>query len=326
MVNLKIVASAILATGLLTACQGQNPFKRESNPVKNYPHTLQSGNQPYTPGQKAKKPGGASTSNGAPVSPAKPPCFEPIAVVAEPYQGNDLLKFVEEVEGSYDLNVTLNGKQTNPLETQKPADSQFILIARADNVYTYRLIWKPAKGSGAVAAEPLIIGFEGAVPQGSCPQSKNRVSFNVVVSKTNDTPSVSFSQMKGKIKFGEKFEFKVIVDDPAATQNKTPVIKVLFSEPRGSAVLNAAAAVINPNCDESKVLSPAKFEFICKFDSNLIKGVEKLLSTGKEAIASFLVEATSTKSGLNSAPTPQKIKVLFEKIETNKPGVQGAKK
>lgn len=325
MVNLKIVASAILATGLLTACQGQNPFKRESNPVKNYPHTMESGNQPYTPGQKAKKPGSSANNDGAQVTPVVPPCFEPISASAEPDHGNLLLKFVEEVEGSYDINVTLNGTQKNPLETQKPADSEFILIARADNVYTYRLIWKPAKGSSTAATEAITIGFEGAVPQGSCPQSKNRVSFNVVVSKTNETPSVSFSDMKEKIKFGDKFDFKVIVDDPTALQNRTPVIKVRFSEARGSAVLNASAAVTT--CDESKVLAPTKFEFVCKFDSNLIKGVEKLLSTGKEALASFQVVATSTKSGVNSAPTPQKIKVLFEKIETPKSvPPQGAKK
>jgi|GEM_PF-6611178 len=323
--RLLLVASIVL----LTACQGQNPFKRESNPVKKYPHTMEAATQPYVPGQKTVKPGTAGLdAQGRPLAPAKPPCFEPLIVEAEPDLGNSLLKFVDEVESSYDIKVTIGGTYTiDDLKADTPEDSSFRQISRQDNTYTLRLTWKPEKGTSAKKSDPFVIGFLGEkIPEGACEQAKIRTSFDIVVSKTNDVPSVTFQDIKEKIVFGEKFDFKIIVQDPTAVKGKAPALKpIKFGEKRGSSVLDASAAVTG--CDEGQALSQTKFEFVCHFDSNLVKGVEKLLSTGKEALASFQVTASSTQTGVNGVPTPQKIKVLFEKIET-KPAapVQGAKK
>jgi hypothetical protein len=309
----------ILASiAFLMGCQGQNPFKRQSDPTKAYPHTMESSNRPYVPGQKAVKPGVQGADGGATVVPAEPPCFEPVKVEASPDHGNDLLKFVEETEGAYDLKVTLGGPQTQELKIDRPEESDLRMIARQDNSYTYRLTWKPAKGASAQKNEPVIVGFEGELPKGACAQSKNRVSLNVVVSKTNDTPGISFPDMKEKIKFGDKFAFKVVVQDPQAAAGKSPTLKWSYGEARGSSVLDGSAAVTG--CKESQALENNNFEFSCQFDSNLIKKVDKLLSTGKEAYTSFRFVATSAATGVKSPPTPQKIKVLFEKIETKPTG------
>lgn len=318
--NIKLFSSLFIASVLLTACQGQNPFKRQSDPTKKYPHTMESSNRPYVPGQKpAGTPKGAGTDGGKPVA-VEIPCFDPVKIEVEPDHGNLLLKFAEETESSYNLKITLKGPNalTGKIIANNPEDSELILTARQDNVYVYKFTWKPAKGASASKATEMSVGLDGEPAKGACANAKNRLAMSLVVSKTNDTPSVSFSGIKEKIKFGESFDFNVIVDDPTASKGKTPVIKsIKFSEAKGSAVLDGTAAVTS--CDENKVLSPTKYEFVCRFDSNLIKGVEKLLSTGKQGVTSFTVTAAS-KDGVLSAPTPQKIKVVFEKIET------GAKK
>jgi hypothetical protein len=310
----------ILASiAFLMGCQGQNPFKRQSDPTKAYPHTMESSNRPYVPGQKAAKPGTqGAAGGGTPAAPAEPPCFEPVTVEASPDHGNDLLKFVEETEGAYDLKITLGGPQTQELKIDRPENSDLRMVARQDNTYTYRLTWKPAKGASAGKNDPVVVGFEGELPKGACPQAKNRVSLSVVVSKTNDVPGVSFEDMKEKIKFGDKFEFRVVVQDPLAVRGKTPTVKWSYGEERGSSVLDASAAVTG--CKANNVREENKYEFLCQFDSNLIKKVEKLLSTGKEAYASFRFVATSAATGVQSPATPQKIKVLFEKIETKTTG------
>ncbi len=300
-VNLKFVTALVISSALLSACQGQNPFKRESNPVKNYPHSMESGNQPYVPGQKpAVAPKGPSVDAGK-VAPAAPPCFEPVKIEVDPNHGNLLLKFSEETETSYNLKITLNGPQAakGEVKADRPENSEFRLIARQDNTLTYKFTWKPAKGEAAqTPAETLIVGLDGQPAPGACAGAKNRLTLNVVVSKAGNVPSVSFQEVKEKISYGDKFDFKVIVDDSTASKAKTPTISF-----EGSAALY--------KCEESKALSETKYEFLCHFDSTALKGVEKMLNSGKEASTSFSVTATS-RAGVSSAATPQKIKVMFE--------------
>lgn len=309
----------LAAALLLMGCQGQNPFKRQGNPLKNYPNVTETANRPYVPGQKAVKPA-QEGAGGATVKPPAPPCFEPLKVEVSPDHGSNQLKFVEETSSSFDLKMTVKGYAIEKLKVDRPDESQLVPVSREGDIYTWRLTWKPSKDSSRTAVEPVVIGFEDELPAGACAKAEKTVSLKVTISKSQNAPVVSFSGVKEKIKFGDKFDFKVIVDDQQAEKGKVPSIKWAFKIAKESADLDASAAVTK--CTESRELEGKKFEFVCSFDSNLIKKVDGLLNSGQAKAASFLMTATSAKTGSSSLPAVKQIRVLFEKIVTT----TGAKK
>ncbi|NJM09818.1 MAG: hypothetical protein HC883_02680 [Bdellovibrionaceae bacterium] len=142
-----------------------------------------------------------------------------------------------------------------------------------------------------------------------------------MISQTKDTPSISFLEFKNQITFGDRLEFKITIEDPSAVSGKAAEIRsvhfVTSAQANGAlqaALLDASKGVTS--CDDpGRALDETHFEFICTFDSNLIKGVRKHLNSGKSVNAGFYVTALSTATGKMSAATLQKFEVMFEKVQ-----------
>ncbi len=280
----------------LTACQGQNPFKRESNPLKNYPHASENANRPYVPGKKAARPEGVGADGGS-GKPAQPPCFEPLKVDVSPDYGDAGLKFVEEVTTTYDLKLTVNGYPIEKLVIKKPESASVVFVSQADNNYTWQLKWTAPKDSSKIKFDPVVVEFEDELPKGACAKAVKQVSFKVAVSKTQEVARLSFVDFKEKIKFGDKFDFKVIVEDASGRKPELTL--------ESSAVTK---------CLEDKVIEGKKFQFACSFDSNLLRNIDKLVNSGRSS------DFTISFKTQQNVKASQKIRVFFEKIVT------GAKK
>ncbi|NJM09817.1 MAG: hypothetical protein HC883_02675 [Bdellovibrionaceae bacterium] len=148
--NINKIAMSLFLAAVLSGCHGQNPFKRESNPIKEYPRTAEMANQAYVPGQKPATPPISGQPGGSHADAEPEACFENFTVKAEPDHGNLLLKFVEGIESTYVLKVTGGGSKSNLIELDMDADApegaELRLMSREQNVVTYNLIWTPAKG------------------------------------------------------------------------------------------------------------------------------------------------------------------------------------
>jgi len=310
--NLKLSLKLIIVAIALSGCHGQDPFKRQNNPIKDYPRTAEVANEPYVPGRKPVVQG---KDDAATKISKEPACVDGLSAKATPDHGNLLLKFTEGVENSYTISVTVGGP-TNmdiKLAAEKPENSDLRVISRQGNKQTYRFTWKPARGAKS-QTEKFILTNNAPKANNLCPGAKSKIPFNLVVAQSKEAPSVSFPGIKEKITFGEKFDFRIVIDDPSATEGKAPAIQsVKLQASARKTLLDATQAITG--CDDPGIVLPDnQFEFTCTFDSNLIKGVEPNLNKGKTVSAGFHVTAVSTATGLASTPTLQRIDVIFEEV------------
>lgn len=319
----KILIITLTFSSLLMGCQGQNPFKRQSNPLKDYPNA-QKANEPYVPGKRAVNAGIAS-GTGTALGEVKPSCFYPLIVEAEPDFGQPVLKFSEDHENSYLIRIALGGKKPDPnkIFADFPEGSSLRRIGRDNNVFIYKFSWKPDIGESAQSSKALVIGLNLTSSNGACEGAESSVSFGLAVSKSKDTPTVEFSEVKSRIKFGESFEFNIIAEDALAAKGRSPAIKsISFKNSRIENLLDASNAVIS--CNEGQSLDDSKFQFTCRFDSNLVNGVESFLNSGKEAEAVAQITVVSRSTGISSGAVSLRTKIHFEKIETKSTSSKGA--
>lgn len=329
------VKSCLLALPLiLSACHGQDPFKRESNPIKAYPATQEAANEPYVPGQRPTTPPPAPAPAATPkVQPEPPPCYSIESV--QPQAGSELT-FTEGVENSHQVVIKLGGPQRVELDIQaeRPTDALWRLLSRQGNELKYSLTWKPAKN--APKSSKLNIVYNVKDSEDACSADQKSVSLNLTVSSSgaaapaaeeSETASeklaLTFPDLKNKITFGDKFEFIVLVEDPAATEGKAPDLQSInyLQSSQRAGFLNARPAVTG--CDEAgRPVGGNKFEFVCAFNSDFIDGVDKYLNSGREVTAAFAITVVSTANGKTERSTAQNIDVSFPNVS----GKQGAKR
>src|SRR5690606_14516306 len=110
--------AALAMAWALTACHGQNPFKRESNPIKDYPATSEVATEAYIPGQTPATPPAAPRADAGTKPEVPPtPCVQVLTVKTEPAQ----LNFKEGVESTYAITVTSGGFNLNiDIQAEKP--------------------------------------------------------------------------------------------------------------------------------------------------------------------------------------------------------------
>lgn len=123
-----------------------------------------------------------------------------------------------------------------------------------------------------------------------------------------DAPVIKFVDLKEQITFGDSFDFKVQVEDVAAGDKSVP--HLIASKADDGAAIDCNTLGYRAG--------KGKFEFKCKFDSNLMKDVDGLLSSGKTEKAVFAFTAINSATRVKSKVTEGSLNVKFEKVAGNK--------
>jgi hypothetical protein len=301
-----LLATLFLCAGLI-GCQGDNTFKRESNPVKDYTSVLNDA-QPYVPGQVNKTPPAPDNSQLA--------CYEPFKVSVERDQGNKLLFFTEEIQGRYVINVRSLIDQNLPWDIKAvdlPAGSSFRRVSKSGNTASFEFVWTPAKGRTTdVDLKVLTLRYI-SIAESKCQSGPITQSLNLVVKKNDGEPAVSFAGLPDQaIRLGDTFSFQIKITDPAGTAEAAPDLKeIAFNAGATSgerAVLNAKAAV---SCGETGRFDKSSWLFDCRFDSAKLNSKQVEAAAKQQGVveAMFTATAYSKRSHRTSAATPAYVRL-----------------
>jgi hypothetical protein len=303
-----------LTAAMLTACQGQNPFKRESNPVRNYPRVARSietkeSTVPY--GSKV------DTNGGTPLD-----CSSPFIVSSNSPDLNNVFYFSDDSATSFEVSVQNRFGDKFLIEAlDLPDGAEFKPLRHdSDSAMTFQLAWTPKNQSSARPVITLKMQSEKMLARCKSPDIERLQLF---VEKAKGKPTVSVTGVPKAIEFGQEFSFKIVVNDALAKGEK-PVLNALVFEtaqkPSDMVVIDGSkAADCNP---EAKLNDDGRYQFSCKFLSSALQETdsEGLRNSGKTAEASFSVSARSRSVATNLYRVS--MKVLFKKVAQAK----GAKK
>ncbi len=315
---LNLTATATLSVILLTACQGQNPFKRESNPVRNYPRVSESirtktGLVPHGRNQEPPKP---------PPDNTQIICSVPFTVTVDGNIGSQTLQFSEDSEKKYEINIInkLGDEFEAKVSSGLPAGATFRLLRKVSaNSSLYQLAWNPRRippGRGAIINN-LKIELTSPALTSRCAGVAN-IYFDLIALRSGARPTLSVSGLpQTPIQFGEEAAFSVEVDDPAGNGQAPILNDPSFRQEAVSGertVLNGVSAVDCVKIAEP-VPSTSKWKFTCKFLSAALTNVNSLLNSSKVAQATFFLSAKSKGNEVVSNSQQVNIKVKFERVQ-----------
>lgn len=297
---------------LLAACQGQNPFKRESNPVRNYPHvndsiTKREGVVPY--GQKQE---------------VKPEPDNSQYICSGPFEvsGEKVLRFMENAATSYEISI--RNRLGDAFEVEVGSLSKDITFRRLPknlpaNEAVYQVAWTPKIPAGeSILEKTLTLNFKSNILSQRCQGAIAVENIVLLAVKSKDRPVVSIKGLpQTAATFGQDLPFTVEVTDKAADPASPPILNgAVFSSQALSGereVLDGSGAVAN--CDVSPAYDDKtqRFRFSCNFTSSLLeKGADKaIIGSGKTADVVFFMTATSRRNGLDSNMARATIKMTF---------------
>jgi hypothetical protein len=312
--------AAIAVLGLaLSACQGQNPFKRDSNPVRKYPKVADSIEKGEGAVPFGTKPPADDNSRWA--------CHGPFSVRSNSPDGHTVFSFAEGSNLAYTIQI-LNrlGDEFEASIAGLPEGAEFKLLrTTSKNAAQYQLSWAPKAGTlgtNPVFRTSVVLSLKSKLVTQRCNTAATE-TMNIIVEKIKDRPTADVSGLpQTEIKFGKDFKFVVDVKDPQASAAKTPVLSVSFdpvdATVESEKLINGSEAV---SCESTPKAFGNKWRFNCSFvSSNLQKNdEEKLLGSGKSAIAVFTVQAKSRSTERLSNVIKSRVKVLFEKVEVPPP-------
>lgn len=300
----------------LTACQGHDPFDRESNPVKDYPAvTNPEAAKPYVPGQVEKQPVDPDNTQRV--------CFEPFKVSINGDQGNRLMTFVEEEARTYRIHVRSFLDDQFTVQAQTREGVVLKEVARNGNTADFDISWTPAKGrSKEVRIELLTLRLSGTQSDARCGRSAVEM-LNMVVLKTEAQPTVQFSGTpQNPVTYGESLEFQILANDPAGSNEFPPVLMPLefraIARSGEKVVLDASSAV---DCTETATqISEQQWAFQCKLETTLIKKVQNYINKDLTVDAALFAQVKSQRSIRKSASTPLYIPINFKKVNSGGTG------
>lgn len=316
------VVFAVLVLSALTACHGQDPFKRESNPIRNYPRVADSiekreGAAPY--GVKPKSPGGTPYD-----------CTGSFVINSNSPDGRTVFYFVEDSASMFEISIV--NRLGDSFEVQAlgvPEGAEFKLLKNnSANTATYMLAWTPKNvitGSETTFRPNITLNLKSKALSERCQGAMATETLHLLVEKTGGKPTISVTGLpQTKIKFGREFSFKIDVNDPSATEQKPPQLNGFAFDPalktEGSIDGTAAA-----DCNATPKLTDGKWQFSCKFISAALQAGNEdgLRGSGKTAEAVFIASAKSRASDKSTAPLKLSVKVEFEKTA---PASQGQRR
>lgn len=300
--NLNRGLGCLLTALLLAACQGQNPIKSSADLAQDYPNAMR-----------------ANVSADGPQEPLPPkPDNDQLYCLAMPFvaevendQGDLDLTFTEGTSGSYKLNVSSlwgSDDAVKLVDSKGPAGAK---ITGKNGQYV--VSWTPAVGKFDQKPEIFELQFSSPKTE-KC--NGGPVNLSLVTYHTRQNPTVSFVGLpQTALKFGESAKFQVLVQDPAATDEVTPILTRIFL--RRDAITSQNGKVDGSKAVDCKMENPALHKehgylFDCSFESSLIKDIKG----GSLVDAVFYVEAQSQRNGRTSAPVPGHVNVQFEVVKT----------
>lgn len=314
--------SALILSAATLGCQGHDPMKRESNPVKGY-SVAQDPAVKYVTGQKPPQPVDPDNSQYV--------CFEPLKVSVKGDRGERLLEFTEDQDSTYEITVvSLLDDGNFDVKAHGPNGIQLLRLSKKDNVAVYKLGWRPGKvkSSKGVDNFTLNLNYISNLANKRC-GSDIRVGLNLQVVKTQGVPTIIFEGLpQTAINVGDQFDFSMIIDDPASLPQVGPDLqKLTFPSSLANGERNVISAVSAISCENSgKHLEGTKFKFNCKFDSKKLD-INSVKDLGTSVDARFVAAGLSKRGGKSTGPVTGSVTLNLPKkevIATEKPADQFA--
>lgn len=302
--------SALILSATTIGCQGHDPMKRESNPLKGY-SVAQGPTVRYNPNQKQTPT--VDPDNNQYV------CFEPLKVSVKGDRGERLLEFTEDQDSTYEVTVvSLLDDGNFDVKAQGPSGIQLIRLTKKDNVAVYKLGWRPGKvkSSKGVDNFTLSLNYLSPLANKRC-GSDIRVGLNLQVVKTQGVPTITFEGLpQTAINIGDQFDFSIIVDDPASLPQVAPDLqKISFPSSLANGERNVMSAVPAISCDNlGKHLEGTKFKFHCKFDSKKLD-INAVKDLGTSVDTRFVASGISKRGGKSTGPVTGSITLNLPKKE-----------
>lgn len=309
---LKHILSASVIALALIGCQGQNTFKRESNPRKDYTSIIDQ-SRPYDPAQRAKEEADAARL-------AQRPCGRPFFLTIEGEQGN-LMHFTVGQEKTYTLKVESqleNGQQwglevvDGPKDALKPTQ-----VSSRGGVYTFT--WTP--DDSAVNGQTLVLNYKWA-PRKGCESTPTTESIALVVAKDANDTKITFENVPNEVKYAKEqppITFQVRVTDPTAKKNALPGLAAVASQVENGAV-DAASIKDLIDCGQNGVIDGKDVVFTCTLSPLALGNSDELIKAhagkGDQVELVFSVQAVNKKTKAQSPVTTARLRAQFEKIET----------
>lgn len=318
-----VIAGAMM----LTACNGQNPFKRQSDPAKDYPTVTNPENvRAYDPNKKdevVKDPDNTQKT-----------CQKPFRVTYLTSSGDiapDTLHFLESKLTRYEIEVINDYDDEAKIEVLNlPDGAEFVELKRpSKNVVNYQLSWNPRLGSNETEKMfDMKLSFKSVNFSTKCPNAIAPIEKDLFVQVTQDRPIVTVSNVPSSaIEIGKKVTLSVDIEDPASNESNPPLIQLVEFDPSSSTGekvrLDGSNAVICPKAPKS--IGPRKWRMNCRFDTELVTDLVKDPATGNIATASgsgrvleanFVISFLSKRNGKLSVPASVNVPIWFKKTES----------
>jgi hypothetical protein len=282
---------AVSAALVLSACNGQNPLKRNSDPTKDYPELNQA-----VPVSQVPEPKPTPTPTPVPEV-EQNPCPKIFDIGFEEARGR-LMKFQPGQQGQIVLVARSYRQGAFNLELTDAPKGMSLTLAKnegaAPNSLSYWTVqWTPEQEIvGVNGLWETVIGVKYTNNNVKNARCGNHASedFNVQVSEDPNAvtnPVVSITELpQGKITFGDHFNFKITVSN--ADSKQAPDLSFGFNSDAfsTSTTIRGDAAA---GCSSAKLVN-SQWVFSCDFASDKIadsETIKNLINKNKEVTARF---------------------------------------
>lgn len=315
------IVSLVLSSALLSACQGENTFTRQSDPYPEYTH-LYDNAQSYNANRPAP-------NKAVPVDVKQTPaCNEPFKMTIEDSKdAGKTLEFVAGVEKSVLIKVESRLEPDRKWDVSAvitPCPECFTPVEKTASSATYKFTWKPTQAP-AIQDQFLVLRYNFLMDV-RCQHAPDREIIALIVkpSATNE-PVVTFPglQTKPVVFGGEPVKVVIQVTDPKGTSEKAPDLTAITYRIDDVPVKTSKVSINALDCQKkgSEIQTSdgqQAWAFDCAFEPKLLfknSQVKKLSGSGKTVTAEFSVQAKSKATKLYSDISTAKLQVMFEKVQ-----------
>ncbi|MGE4132616.1 MAG: hypothetical protein AB7F86_13315 [Bdellovibrionales bacterium] len=306
-----------VGVALLTACQGQNFFKRQSNPTRKYPKVSESivdkkGVVPY--GQpEVKKPDPDNSQYY---------CRQPFGIQIENTEGGQVLTFAEGRQSQYRVSITNYLGDDFQVQVKAPTGVDITQTKKDGAKQVHQITWTPQRLSAGrfFLRESLSLSMTSASFAKLCPGKIARERITLLVEQNQDRPIVALVNLPQTSISSKTSEvpFVIEVNDRLGNPNLAPASPIFtFSrqaETGERKVLDAHTAV-RCDADPTPMANSTKWTFKCQFLPGMLNVPADIKDSGKTVSAVFYTKVISKVNNQESVPELGVIQVQFEKPE-----------
>ena len=305
-----IIASAVL----LSACNGQNPFKRQSNPIKDYPGLSKDMPESQVPKAPPQEP-----------QPTQSLCSRIFNLDIEGKRGS-VLKFTAGKPSQ--INVVSRWYPNSPYSLQIDNPPKGMTLSKPSQVSkdqngvglaTWTVSWNPSKKLVSQGSYDTLITFRFVSTDKNLIEtcgSDFSTDFTALVTTENNQsnlPDVSIEGLPSQpVSFGENLKFKVIVTSLEPKDQPTLAFGINTDAITGEQVVLSAENAVG--CAAKPTLKESNWIFNCEMATDRIvdaksNEINKWLDSGALAKARF--DVVATMNGEKSNMTPGIVSIQF---------------